>query len=425
MKNYLYILIAIILFLTACKKQSIESNDYNATKIDTPYIIKQINKLRVNSSMSSLSVNKNLNLSALNHAKYLDELHMSGHNETNTNALNYTGEKPSNRVIYAGYKSTKVSENLSVGQKSEDLSLDGLMSAIYHRFGFLSFSINEIGYAKVNNTYVYNMGNSNINTLCNKNSFNKPGKYIYNICDNSSFRIEKNVYDDAINKVINKNPQYVIYPYKNQTNVTPVFFEEIPDPLPTYQVSGYPISIEFNKNDFNMSNFILNSFILKDSNNDIVNLIEHNNSSDIMSKQNDINNHFNKYQFAIFPEKRLNFNSTYNVNFDYTYEGNNYTINWNFTTKSLNNLIVYNDTTLDISLDKTYFIYLQPIDKNDIYTKISTSCSYSSNGSVKSNVSFYDKNTIKLNISGKEVIQCRFILKNNNGVSKVIIANFN
>lgn len=39
------------------------------------------------------------------------------------------------RAFNVGYF-TQISENLSVGAEDEVASIDGLMSAIYHRFGF-------------------------------------------------------------------------------------------------------------------------------------------------------------------------------------------------------------------------------------------------------------------------------------------------
>lgn len=387
-------------------------------------IISKLNYLRNQSGMISLKDNLNLNISSLNHAKYLVELNQNGHYETNTSAINYTGYAPLNRALYAGYKSKKVSENVSVGQLSEDLSLDGLMSAIYHRFAFLDFDIDEIGYGKEEKAYVYNMGNSYINRLCGEGNFTSSGTYYYNVCEQSSFRIEFSKYDSALNTTINRNPTYVIYPYINETNVTPVFYEESPDPLPNHNVSGYPISIEFNKNNFNMNNFTLNSFVLKDSNSNIIDLIEQNNFIDIMSKINDINTKFTDYQFAIFPNKRLEYNSTYSVSVDYTYEGNTHIINWNFTTKVLPNLIKYDDANITIELDKEYYLYFEPIDSNDIISSYSIGYTYQGVNNIAITKSLYDKNTIKIKISGDAIRSAKITLNGTSLTNKEINLNF-
>lgn len=394
----------------------------NQTIVNNETIITKLNLLRKQSGMISLKDNAFLNISALNHAKYLDEQDVSGHYETNSSSIYYTAYEPFQRALVAGYKTRKVSENLSVGQESEELSLEGLMSAIYHRFGFLDFEIDEIGYGKLNQTYVYNMGNSYITSLCDDANFTTPGWYNENVCENASFRIEVKKYNDTINILLDKNPSYVIYPFLNQTNISPVFYEESPDPLPNHGVSGYPISIEFNSFDFNISNLTLNSFILKDNNLNSIDLIEHNNSS-IMSKLNDPNAHFTNYQFAIFPDKRLDYNTTYHVEVLYTYEGNSFNINWDFKTKELINLIRYNDTNISMELNKEYYIYFAPNDSNDTISNYSISYTYLGTNDVQIVKSLYDKNTLKLKLSGSSLRSVKLILNGPSTTNKEIDIN--
>ena len=384
-------------------------------ELSSETIIDRLNQLRKDSGLTTLYINNLLTKSATNHANYLVENSLSGHYE-DSNLSGYTGYAPVDRAIYVGYKSRYVSENLSVGQATEQLSLDGLMSAIYHRFGFLNFNINEIGYDKNSTTYVYNMGNSYLNDLCNDNNYTGSEAYYYNVCADESFRIESSTYLTNKNILIDKNPSYIIYPYKDETNIQPVFFEESPDPLPSYGVSGYPISIEFNSNDFNMSKMTIDSFTLEDSSGNSLELIEHNDSNTIMSKANDFNLHFTDTQFAIFPKNRLDFNSTYTANIDYTYDGVAQTINWQFKTTELTNLIIYEGDDLDIDLDTTYHIYFPPEDSNDTISSYSISCSYNSGGSVTPQMSIYDRNTVIINISGSDVNSCDLSL---NGSHKV------
>jgi uncharacterized protein YkwD len=388
---------------------SLENNKTNTT-ID---IIKELNTLRTNSGLISLKTNKLLKQSSLNHTNYLVDINSSGHYETKNLSNFYTGDKPVDRTLNVGYKSRSVSENLSVGQATELLSLDGLMGAIYHRFGFLSFSIDEIGYAKDNKTYVYNMGNSYLNTLCNDNNFTSNGTYYKSVCQDESFRIEASVYESAKNGIINQNPKYVIYPYKNQKDVTPVFYEESPDPLPNHSVSGYPISVEFNENDFTMSGFILDSFTLRDANYNSIALIRYNDLSYVMTKENNAHSdHWSENQFAIFPEKRLDFNTTYSVELSYTHNSNSETINWDFTTKSLPNLIIYDNNSEDISLelDKTYYIYFKPNSATETIDTFSISYSYNSPSDVIITKSIYDKNTLKLKLSGQSLLSAKIKL---------------
>jgi len=385
-------------------------------------ILNKLNDIRVNSGMIALTNNSYLNSSAYNHAYYLNINSLVDHNESSSKQ-GFTGLIPVDRAIYSGFKSRMISENLSVGQETEEFSLKGLMSAIYHRFGFLDFNINTIGYGKENVSYVYNMGNSDLNNLCEGRSFEEIGSYYINTCADSTFKIEANIYSSELNKTINANPSYVIYPYNNEKNVTTSFYEETPDPLPTYDVSGYPISIEFNKNKYDMNKLSINSFIIYDDSNNVLELAQdYNNSSNILSKVNDRNNHISDYQFAIFSKNRLNFDTHYNVEFSYTYDGESKNITWGFKTEKLDNFIQYSNTNLSLSVDTKYNIYIPPINENDIYNRFSISCSYSSTASSPIyDIDFYDKNTITLKISGENINNCSLVLNprqsNENNIS--------
>ena len=393
------------------------SNENNKTILD------KINVLRVASGMVKLTSNNELNISSYNHALYLDSNNISGHDENNTKQ-NFTGVNPVDRTIISGFKSRLISENLSVGQDSEDLSLKGLMSAIYHRFGFLDFNINTIGYGSVDKTYVYNMGNSDLNLLCNDGNYTGNNAYTYNVCSDTSFRIESNIYNNKLNQTRNANPSYVIYPYNNETNVTTVFYEESPDPLPTYGVSGYPISVEFNKNEYNMSNFSINSFIIYDNDNNVLELAsDFNDSNNILSKVNDINLHLDEYKFAIFPKNVLDYNTKYKVEFSYNYIGTTKLIQWNFTTENLPNLIIYNNNGITMQTNILYNIYIAPSSKIDTFNSMNISCSYSGNIAPSYVNNFYDANTISLKISGDNISTCTLTVNKDLSNERIISIN--
>ena len=369
-----------------------------------------INDIRANSGLNTLIENPILNTSSINHGNYINFNRVVGHNER-SNRPYFTGEKPVDRAAYAGYQTLNVLENISSGQKTFSRSIDSLMSAIYHRFGFLDFNINEIGYGVSKTSYVYNMGNSYLNELCNGNSFEGEGKYIYNVCHNKNFKIEAKTYYQGKNTLIDENPEYVIHPYNNQTQVPPVFYQESPDPLPRHKVSGYPLSIQFNENSFDISKFKLIGFQLLDKTLLPVDLISHKGDT-TMTYKNDPNKKFKKHQFAIFPEKRLNYNTTYHGRFSYIYEGVSQSIEWSFETKKIEDLIIYEDEPLEIELDKSYHIYIPPSTSWDVISKVSSNCSYLNTGSVDIISDLYDNNTLKVRISGKKVKGCEVKLNN-------------
>ena len=373
--------------------------------------LQRLNRLREASGMTPLSENTLLVTAAQNHAIYLNSNNISGHYEED-GLIHFTGVNPVDRTVHIGYKSRKISENVSTGQESEELSLDGLMGAIYHRFGFLAFDIDEIGYARDNKAYVYNMGNSKLVTLCSGESFEGSGRYYKDVCLDADFKIQYDSYRDAIESIEQKNPPYVFYPYKEQQEVTPAFFEESPDPLPEYGVSGFPISIEFNSHDYNMSKFTLKEFTLKDDLNNTLPLISYSDGTTVLTKENDIHHELSEYQFVLFSQERLDYNRTYNVDFSYIYEGVTKHIAWQFTTKSLENLITLerSDDTLNVELNKEYHLYFKPQNSYDTIATYSTQCHYLSGGSVNVARSLYDGNTVTLEIQGSKIEYCDLFL---------------
>jgi len=378
-----------------------------------------LNSIRKNVGLIPLIQNKLLNQSALNHAQYLDENNLSGHIEESSK-IDFTGINPVDRTTYVGYKSQKILENVSVGQKDETASIDGLMGAIYHRNAFLAFDINVIGYGDKNKHYVYNMGNSKLNALCDKESFEGIGKYYTNVCSNAEFQVEYKSYNKALNSVALQNPSIIFYPYQNQQNVTPVFYEESPDPLPLQSVSGIPISVAFNKYDFNSSLLTLTKFELYNAKKESLELAFFNNGSSVLQQNNDLNNEFTPLQFAIFPKQRLDYNATYTASIQYTYKNKIFTKQWSFTTKALKNFIVYRNQTLYLTLAKTYFIYIKPLNENDTITHIGVKCSYQSGGDVNINTSLEDRNTIQLKVNGRGVESCTLsVLKSDNSTQDI------
>ncbi|MCV6608767.1 MAG: CAP domain-containing protein [Campylobacterales bacterium] len=378
-----------------------------------------INDIRLNSGLNALIENPILNHSSINHSNYVNFNKIVGHNQRKGRPY-FTGEKPADRAIYKGYKSRSVLENVSNGQENFSLSIDGLMSAIYHRFGFLSFNINEIGYGRSNKSYVYNMGNSHLNDLCNSN-FGKPkeGHYVYNICKNKQLKIKSEIFGKAENKLIDENPDYVFHPFNNQTNVPPVFYEEDPDPLPRHKVSGYPLSIEFNKNRFDMANFKAKSFELLDESLTPLDLISHKGET-TMSEKNDPNKKFSKHQFAIFPKKRLDYGKTYHGRFSYTYNGTFQTIQWSFQTKDLEDLITYQEKPIPIVLGNSYNIYIPPSTPWEVITRVNSNCSYFNSGNVDIITKLYDNNTVKVQIFGEKVKECTIKLNNKKTIKLII-----
>jgi len=345
-----------------------------------------LNKLRTGAGQPSLLENEILNTSALNHSNYLISNNTSGHYET-ADATGFTGVQPWERSAYAGYISS-ISENVSTGQTSIEESIDGLYSAIYHRFGFQDFDIDEIGIGvnlSSTGAYTYNMGNKKLNDACSGTSFSGSGRYYTGVCSDTTFKLEESVYLNAQNANKAANPDKVLWPYANQTGVVPVFFEESPDPLPDYSVSGYPISLKFN--DYFNKTVSLISFQLFDSaKNEITN-------TRLLKKDNDPNNKMTTHEFALFPLNRLDWNSKYTAKAVYSVDGVTQTSEWSFTTKSIGYdfyKITTNSSDITIQANKTYALYVVPSSKTDVLT------SYTTKGTFLPETAFIDSNTLSV-----------------------------
>lgn len=363
------------------------SLEANSSKEGLTYL----NKLRKNAGLITLKHNTSLAKAASSHAKYLIRNQTNGHYEKR-GRYSYTGTTPSKRIIKAGYSSRFVMENLSVNTTGQVKSIDNLFAAIYHRFVFLSLDKDEIGigtYAtkkkrKIKRAYVYNLASSGISKLCKQFFIMENGEYyIKSICKDSEKMIPKSLFREKKELVQRKNKAIVLYPYDKQRNVWPAFYNESPDPLPGYKVSGFPVSVQFNP--ANTETVKLKSFRLYDEEGKEVK------KTKILQQKNDKNHLFSKYEFALMPLKRLEFNTTYTVVFEAVADGRKVKKKWSFsTTKFKNELYRITDkkTTLTVRAGETVILYMVPDSRKDILR------SYKVRGGIK--VSNLDQNTLKV-----------------------------
>jgi len=352
-----------------------------------------LNELRSSAGMPPFRLQTDLAEAAENHSYYMYKNNTIGHYETQGNP-GFTGVTPTDRAIAAGYATKVVTENISYNDSGLNASIDGLFSAIYHRFGFLSLERDEIGIGKNGNFYTYDMGNQSLNTLCEGQSYTGSGSY-YQICTDTDKKIKASDYEDAKNSIKYIAPDLVLWPPQNGTDIPPVFYEESPDPLPQHSVTGYPVSIQFNDLNFSTPPSI-ESFTLNDSSGTEQNTLL------IMNKSNDPNHHLSSYEHVLFPENRLEWGKRYDVEAIFTYNGAQQTRTWCFQTRSLEGSVdrFYridgdSNVTLDVISGKTYAIYVVPRNTNDILGAVS----YSYNNNAPA-FNYIDSNTIKVQFNG-------------------------
>lgn len=363
------------------------SLDASGEKVGLEYL----NTIREDAGLIKLKNNKNLQKAANSHAKYLIENQRNGHYEKK-GKYSYTGITPSKRVIKAGYPSTYVMENLSINTVGYAKSIDNLFSAIYHRFVFLNLDKDEIGFGvystkkkrKIKRAYVYDMGSSGIAELCKRSFSMENGVYyMKNICKQSAKMIPKSLFEEKKEEVRRKNRDIILYPYAEQTNIWPAFYNESPDPLPGYKVSGFPLSVQLNP--IYYKNVRLKSFRLYDAQGKEIK------KTKIIQHNNDHNHLLSKLEFALMPLKRLKFGTRYTAVFDAVADGNKLKKRWSFTTEKPQEKvyrITEKKTKLAVPSASTALLYIVPDSGKDILH------SYRSRGGIK--VSFLDQNTLKV-----------------------------
>ena len=351
-----------------------------------------LNSIREAMGLNTLVQNDLLGDAAQAHSDYLVANQLSSHYETE-GMPKFTGVKPVDRALYANYASSHVSENLSTHTYSAQASIDGLFSAIYHRFGFLALNIDEVGVgvtqekAKTSNSaFVYVMANSNIERLCHEKSFKGTGKYYYNICKNASHRIAQKEFVNAQNTNKRYNPEIVVYPYDGQNEVPPVFYDESPDPLPNYDVSGFPVSIEFN--DYYYKKVEMLSFkLFNNDNKEVTDVL-------LMDKNNDPHQHFTALQYALFPLKRLEYDAQYRAEVSYRVKEKVYTLSWAFTTqKPMIELhtVQKKEATIHLEKGKSHILYFPPHNAHDLLKNIQFPTDV--------DINFIDHNTLELTVT--------------------------
>ncbi len=425
-------------------------------------------------------------------------------------------------------------ENISVGSKDVSDSISGLMSAIYHRFTFLDFLVDTIGYGAATNkdgfnSYVYNMGRKDMENTCSTRPaqampskpvdclgtavnaeyieracinmpqaalyeeafslscpngrllkasymdgicsnppadilFSGSGSYyeicrprirvktswlnnlcsannsralhsgenrFYKICDNntrvyaswfenycdsaapsdqimdstyylklcnSDFKVSKTFGNQQDARQYNKNPEFVVWPPVNAKEVTPVFYDETPDPLPDLDLSGYPLSLQFNPGKVKAVKISAFKFEKKNKNGRWTRI----KAVRELNHKSDPHQSFSKLQFAWFPLQRLNWASSYraSVSVDIERENNRAkrNISWQFRTKVIDTpLITVKSSQRKIAVPKNqwFTLYLLP---SKTVSRPMKNIKLGWRGKAKVTSKVIDMNTVKLKL---------------------------
>ena len=349
-----------------------------------------LNSIRESMHLTALSQNRQLKEAAQAHAAYMVQNRSSSHYETEGKP-GFTGHAPLDRAFHAGYNASQVSENLSANNDNAQSSIDGLFAAIYHRFGFLSPDIDEVGVGVAqqsgesqNSAFVYLMGNSEFNRVCSYDLFRGSGSYVYGVCRDKSHKIGKKRFEEVRAYNRKNNPKIIFYPYDGQREVPLAFYHESPDPLPDYDVSGFPVSVAFN--DFYVKSVRLISFSLSDAEGTTV-------KTRFMDRSSDPHGRFSDKQFALFPLERLKYDTRYRVYLKYRDASGIQEKRWTFHTRKPTEVlhtIVGKEEGIRIDPTKSHLIYFKPRDPHDLVKNVQFP--------QELDAQFIDNNTLKITV---------------------------
>ncbi len=343
--KHLFLSLITLIFFSACGGGSSSSSDTsvdvssrNTMAVQLPEddswsaAVEHLNEIRSGMGMIELQDNELLSIAAKNHSLFLTENYGDGihygHNEV-AGLSHFTGVDAWDRVAYMGYEGFD-GENISSGRDTYKAAIDSLMTAIYHRFGLLSLTANEIGGDMTDvdgyEIYVTESGNSRIDDICAEDYTEYPGIYYSGVCTDANKLIPAEVFLTAWYATAAQNPVAMLYPYEDQIGVSAIFENhETPDPLPDITAyTGNPISIVFNE--YHVEDVSMVSFKIYD-----IDGIEITNTR-ILTQESDPNHRFSTHQYAMFPLDPLTTGTTYSVEASFIVDGEAWEKNWSFTT---------------------------------------------------------------------------------------------
>lgn len=290
-----------------------------------------LDELRARAGLPALARDAALERAASAHARYMSQQRLLSHRQRRGEA-GYTGVTAGQRAIAAGYAHTEVFENVARRHGGAVASIDGLMAAIYHRFGFLDLTISEVGMGLARRAAdqpaytAFLMGDGAVTGLCGEAGYAGGGEYTDDLCGDRR-RVSRAALVAVREQVLRSRPELVIWPGRGDRDVPPVFYDEIPDPLPDTAVSGYPVSVQFNP--LYCADVQLERFVLRDGRGG-----QALPAAALIDRASDPHGLFTAHQFALFPRDRLEWGHPYAVELVYRLRGRQEVLEWSFSTRA-------------------------------------------------------------------------------------------
>lgn len=359
--------------------------------------IGHLNQARRLAGMTPFAWDDRLARAAAGHAGYLARNLELGHEQA-AGKPGFTGASPGQRALLAGFEANQVSENIhaSVGAETGPGEwVDNLLTGIYHRTRFLDFHVDLLGLAVSDGDFrvvVFNLANRTQAELCADTGPEYPGgSYYHGICRDAGRKVPATDWERARSRVQLSNPEWVVWPPDGAEGVVPVFAEETPDPLPDLEVAGNPLSLHFNP--ARVEAVELERFELIATDDGPV-------PARLLDAASDPNGLLGPLDFALFPLRRLDWNTGYRAEAEFRTDGERHRIAWHFRTRDPGVPVLIlqaNGETLVPAPGSQRFAVQVPADSG---VPIIRSLRYRSSPGLAVRARIYDANTLWFELTG-------------------------
>jgi hypothetical protein len=376
-----------------------------------------VNDRRSRAGLPELALQPPLQQAAQAHSDYMHRNRILDVRESSDNP-GYTGDLPSDRVIRAGYRTRMIFESVS-SSPTPVWERDRLLAAVYRRFGLLGMAYDEIGLGGEKGYYTYDLGNAQLNRLCQGPSYLGPDPSVTGICDDPAKRIRKSEIARARNRLRRSAPSILLWPPRNGRDIPPALYDESPDPLPDDSVSAFPVTVEFNPLDFPSPPETVDLTLENRAGEALESLT-------LLSADNDPTHRLTPYQFALLPKKRLEWGRNYYGILRYRTRGRIHQRKWCFSTRSLRGIAERyyrveggDETELSLLPGKRYAIYIVPENTGDLLG----AARWTSHA--KMDLRMIDPHTLLVTISGEPDEEAQIIFANGQKLNLIIATGDN
>ena len=163
--------------------------------------------------------------------------------------------------------------------------------------------------------------------------YSHSGRYTLS-CNTAKHKIRVEYMQSLDQQRYAENPRYIRWPANNMKNVDVAFYNEIPDPLPDLEASGYPFSLQFNPAKVKKVSILTVNLAYQPLLNKTENAWVAVKSIRQLNQATDPNQKLTALQFAWFPLQKLRWGTTYRVIIKAKIDGKIERLQWQFKTKS-------------------------------------------------------------------------------------------